>query len=119
MNWKTHGKFIVAAATAVAMAAYAVYREVAQDGITPSEWVTVVIGGFAALQVFCAANVTGFQHAKTIFMAIGVVLNLLVSAIVGGLTPDEIFMLVLQFLGVLAVGLAPAVRHVAVPRSVH
>lgn len=116
MRWKTHGKFIIAAGTAVLMAAYATYRDAVEGGMTPSEWVTVVIAGFTALQVWWAANITGSQHAKTVFMAIGVALNLLVSYIVGGLSSDEIVLLVVNLVGALGVSGAPAVQHLTSPR---
>lgn len=91
------------------MAAIAAYRELSADGMTPSEWVTVLIALFSAITVWAAANVPSFSRAKTFVAAVGLVLNLLVSVIVGGITTDEWILLAVNFLGALGVAVAPAV----------
>lgn len=115
MNWRVYGKFIAAALTAVIMAGYAVYREAAAGGMTPSEWLAVVVAAVTALQVWAAANVTGFQQAKTVVAICGWVLSLLAAVGVGGLTTDDIVLLVIQALGTIAVAGSPALRHATRP----
>jgi len=106
--WSKYGKTYAMLLATLVMAGLATYREVAADGMTPSEWVTVVIALFTTFTVWGAANVPAFSKAKTLMAAIGLVLNLLVSVIVGGITTDEWMMLVIQFIGALGVAVAPA-----------
>lgn len=115
MTWKTHGKSIVMLLATLVMAVLASLREFGSDGMTPSEWVTVVIALFTTVTVWAAANVPNFKNAKTVVAAVGLVLNLLVSLIVGGITSDEWMLLAIQFLGALGVAGAPATKQVAVP----
>lgn len=91
----------------VVMAALQGYQAVLGDGVTASEWVTVVIQAFTIVTVWGAANVPGFAKAKAWFAAVMLVLNLLVSAIVGGLTSTEVVMLVVAFLGAVGVFVTP------------
>lgn len=109
MKWKTHGKSITMLLATLVMAVIATVRELAADGMTPSEWVLVVVALFTTFTVWGAANVPGFERAKTWMAAVGLVLNSLVALIVGGLTADEVGLLVVQFLGALGVAAAPAV----------
>lgn len=83
----------------------------ADANITASEWVLVVIAGFGILNVWGAANIPGFAKAKTFMAAVGVVLNMLVAFIIGGLTGDEIALLVIHFLGALGVVVGPQPQH--------
>lgn len=115
MTWKTHGKSIIMLVATIVMAVLAAVREFGSDGLTPSEWVTVVIAAFTTITVWGAANVPGFEKAKTLFAAIGLVLNLLVSLIVGGITADEWMLLTIQFLGALGVAGAPSTSRVGAP----
>ncbi len=112
MTWRTHGKVILMGLATLVMALIAVYRDVADGGITSSEWVTVVIAGFAVAVTWASANITGFEKAKTFVAAVMLVLNLLVSVIVDGITADEAMFLALQFLGALGVSVAPAPKHI-------
>lgn len=99
----------------LAMAVLMGIREVMSDNvITGSEVVVVVIAGFNVLTVWGAANIPGFQRAKTLMAAIGVTLNVLVALIVGGLTTDEIMLLIIHFLGALGVVAGPQPQHRAV-----
>lgn len=113
MSWKTHGKSLAMLLATLVMAALASYREFVADGsMTPSEWVTVVIAVFTTFTVWAAANISGFDKAKTLVAAAGLILNLLVSVIVGGITSDEWMLLAVQFLGALGVARAPAPKQV-------
>jgi hypothetical protein len=112
MSWKTHGKTIMEGLGALAMAAIVAYRELAADGVTLSEWVMVVIAIFGVANVWLAANITGFDKAKTFVSALFVVLNLLVGFLTDSrLDGDEIMLLVIQFLSTLGVAGAPAVKQ--------
>lgn len=119
MSWRTHGKSILMGLGAVIMAAVAAYREVADSGVTLSEWVIVVIAVFGAINVWAAANVPAFARAKTAVAALFVVLNLLVGFLTDGrLTGDEITFLVIQALATLGVAAAPSVSTLTHARSV-
>lgn len=97
----------------IVMAVLASYREFVADGsMTPSEWVLVVVAVFTTFTVWATANITGFEKAKTLVAAAGLVLNLLVAFIVAGITTDEWMLLALQFLGALGVAGAPAPKQV-------
>jgi hypothetical protein len=110
MSWKTHGKMILAALGAVVMAAVVAYQSVASNGVTLSEWVTVSIAVFGAINVWATANVPSFAKAKLVVAALFVALNLLVGFLTDGhLSSDEIMLLVIQVLATLGVAGAPAV----------
>jgi hypothetical protein len=112
MSWKTHGKSIVSLLGTLVIVGYAAIKDVSEAGITPSEWVTVLIAGFSTIFVWAAANITGFDKAKTIVAAFMLVLNLLVTVIVGGVSTDEAFFLIVQFIGALGVAAVPATKAV-------
>lgn len=121
MSWKTHGKTIMELLGAVVMAIIVTYQQVATDGVTWSEWVMVVIAAAGVLNVWSAANITGYDKAKLLVSAIFVVLNLLVGMLTDNrITGDEGLLLAVQFLSTLGVAGAPALKHVttrAVPTS--
>lgn len=91
----------------VVMTGLQAYQAVTGDGVTASEWVTVVIQVFTLVVIWAAANVPGFDKAKAWVAAIMLVLNLLVSSIVGGLTSMEVAQLVVAFLGAAGVFVTP------------
>lgn len=112
MSWKTHGKSLAALLAALVMAGIVTYQAVVLEGVTPSEWVMVLIAVFGSFVTWAAANITGFEKAKTLVSAVTVVLNLLVAVIIGGLTSDEVLLLVVHFLGALGVAGAPAPKQI-------
>jgi hypothetical protein len=91
----------------IVMTVLQAYQAVTSEGVTPSEWVTVVIQGFTLLTVWLAANVPGFDRAKPFVAAVMVVLNLLVSLLIGGLDGNEITQLVVAFLATIGVFATP------------
>jgi hypothetical protein len=96
----------------VVMAVLLTLRDAMSDArIDASEWVLVVIAAFNIVTVWGAANIPGFEKAKTVMAATGVVLNLLVGYIVGGLTIDEIMLLAIHGLGALGVVVGPSPQH--------
>lgn len=93
---------------AAVMAGLTAWRAVQSDGVTPSEWVTVTIAVFGAVNVWAAANVPAFSKAKTFVAALFVVLSVLQTSITGGISSDEWVLLILQFLGAIGVAAAPS-----------
>jgi hypothetical protein len=113
MSLRTHGKALAELAGAVVMAGVVTYQEVANGGVTVSEWVMVVIALFGVVNVWATANITGFARAKTLVSALFVILNLLVGFLTDGqLTGNEIMLLVIQFLSTLGVAGAPAPKQI-------
>src|SRR3954462_8685645 len=104
MSWKTHGKTIMELLGAVLMAGIVAYQAVDGDGVTWSEWVMVIIAVAGVINVWAAANITGFDKAKVLVSAVFVVLNLLVGMLTDGrMTNDEWLLLLVQFLSTLGV----------------
>jgi len=113
MSWKTHGKTIMELLGALVMAGIVTYQQVVANGVTMSEWVMVVIATAGVLNVWAAANITGFDKAKLLVSAVFVVLNLLVGILTDGrITGDEWTLLIVQFLSTLGVAGAPATKNV-------
>jgi hypothetical protein len=112
MTWKTHGKSIISLLATLVIVGYAAVKDVTEGGVTPSEYVTVIIAGFATFVVWATANISGFEKAKTLVAATALVLNLLVTIIVGGISTDEAFFLIVQFIGALGIAAAPATKQV-------
>jgi hypothetical protein len=93
---------------AVIMAGLTVVRNAMADQyVSAEEWVLVVIAIAGAFQVWGGANIPGFAKAKTFFAVLTGVLALLVTLISGGLTVDEIILLVLEAGGILGVLAGP------------
>jgi hypothetical protein len=98
---------------ALVMGFIVAYQQVVGDGVTWSEWVMVVIAVAGVINVWAAANVTGFDKAKLLVSAVFVVLNLLVGILSDNqITGDEWMLLAVQFLSTLGVSGAPATRQV-------
>lgn len=114
MSWKTHGKSLMELLGALVMAGIVTYQHVSDDyHVSMSEWVLVVIAVGGVACVWAAANITGFDKAKTLVSAIFVVLNLLVGFLTDGhLDSSEILLLAVQFLSTLGVAGAPAPKQV-------
>jgi hypothetical protein len=113
MNWRTHGKTIAELLGAVVMAFITAYQQVAGDGVTASEWVLVIIAVAGVINVWNAANITGWDKAKVLVSAVFVVLNLLVGILTDGqITRDEWLLIAVQFLSTLGVAAAPAIKRV-------
>jgi hypothetical protein len=112
--WKTYGKSIVMGLAAAVMTGVTVYRSVAGDGVTASEWVAVVLAVMGAINVWATANVPALVKAKVLVAALFVVAQVLQTVITGGITSDEWLLLVIQFLGALGVVPAPS-RSVGPP----
>lgn len=111
--WRSKGKFLMELLGALIMAGVVTYQQVNADlNVSIGEWVMVVIALFGAVNVWAAANVSGWEHTKTFVSAVFVVLNLLVGMLTDNrLTGDEIMLLVIQSLSTLGVAGAPAPLH--------
>ena len=113
--WQKYGKSLAMLLAAIVMAGITTYRQVADQGVSPSEWVTVIIGAFTVITVWAAVNVPAWSKAKTFVAAVMLVLNLLVGFLTDShLSSDEMLLLVVNFLGALGVVAAPAVSTLAV-----
>jgi membrane-bound ClpP family serine protease len=106
--WRTYGKSIAMGVAAAVMAGVTAYRAVSGDGVTPSEWVAVVLAVMGAANVWAAANIPAFAKAKVFVAALFVVGQVLQTSITGGISADEWLLLVIQFLGALGVVAAPS-----------
>jgi hypothetical protein len=106
-------------AGAAVMALIVAYQQVAGDGVTWSEWVLVIIAVAGVINVWAAANITGFDKAKLLVSAVFVVLNLLVGILTDNrITSDEWLLLAVQFLSTLGVAGAPAVKQVTAQKVI-
>lgn len=113
MSWRTHGKFLMELLGALIMAGIVTFQEVAADGVTMSEWVMVIIALAGVANVWAAANISGFDKAKTLVSALFLVLNLLVGFLTDGrMVGDEWTLLIVQLLSTLGVAGAPSVKQI-------
>jgi hypothetical protein len=97
-----YSKLIVMVLVTVATALSGVWT----DGITAADWVNVAIAAVGAAGVFAAPNVPGAKYTKSVLAVLAAVLTFLVSAIAGGISPQEwiqIFILAAGAVGVYAV----------------
>jgi hypothetical protein len=95
----------------VVMALLQAYQAATGDGVTPSEWVTVIIQGATVLTVWLAANIRGYTKVKPLVAGVMLVLNLLVTLIVGGIDGNEATQLAIAFLGAIGVFVTPGPVH--------
>lgn len=109
---RKYGKFIAELGGALIMAFILTYQEFAGNGVTPGEWVLVIIALFGVINVWATANISGYGDYKLLVSAAFVVLNLLVGFLTDSrLSGDEIMVLIVQFLSTLGVAGAPAPKH--------
>ena len=113
MSWKTHGKTWMELLGALIMAGIVTFQEVSSGGVTLSEWVMIVIAVGGVASVWAAANISGFEKAKTLVSAVFVALNLAVGLLTdGALSGTEVLLLAVQFLSTLGVAGAPAPKQI-------
>ena len=92
----------------VVMAVLMAYKDaVADQHVTASEWVLVLIAAVSVVQVWLAANLAGYTKIKPIVQAVMAVLGLLVAFITNGLTTNEIIELIILFLSTVGVVVQP------------
>lgn len=99
-----YGKTAVAAAFAFITAIQAL---ISDGNVTQQEGVQIAIAFFTAVSVYFVPMI-GYPAAKTVVAAILAVLNVLTTAIVGGLNTGDVTGMVLAALTALGVASAPA-----------
>lgn len=67
----------------------AIVAALTDDKVTTVEWINVALIGFAAAQVFTAANVPGAKYTKLVLAALTAALTALVSYVTGGVSTAE------------------------------
>lgn len=75
--------------------------------ISSAEWVNVAILAVGAGAVFAAPNVPGARYTKSILAVLTAGLTVLVSAIVGGVSPTEWIQIILAAAGAVGVYAVP------------
>ncbi len=97
---KPYSKALAAVVATILIALNFAYGD---SQITSIEWVTVAIQGVGAASVFAAPNVPGARYTKSILAVLTAVLNVLVTAITGGISPQEWITIGISVLGALGV----------------
>lgn len=104
---KKYGKSLAAAAGAVLTVAYGALS--GDQRIEADEAVQIAIAAATAVGVYLVPLVPHYRWAKTGVAVVLAVLQVLVTAILGGLDPGEWIALAIAAATVLGVGVAPAV----------
>jgi hypothetical protein len=76
-------------------------------GVTDVEWIQIATVGVGAAMVFAGPNVPGALFTKSVLSVLAAVLVVLTSAIVGGISQADIYMMVIAGLGALGVYAVP------------
>jgi hypothetical protein len=104
----TYGKAIVAVLTAGIVAAYQ-YLSGDDQAIDATEWVSVTIALVTAVGVYLVPLAPGVKWGKTAIAVVLAVLQILVTAILDGITTDEILLMLITAAGAAGVWIAPAI----------
>lgn len=97
-------KFIVALVGAIALAVAYVATD---ETITTVEWVQVVIAVASAAQVWLTANVPSLGWAKTLTAVVLGVANVLVGAIIDGITLSDVMTMIVAGMTAAGVYMVP------------
>jgi hypothetical protein len=114
-----YGKAVVA--VLVAGVVYAYQALSGDNHISAQEWVSVAIAAVTALGVWVVPLAPAATWAKTAVAVVLAVLQVLTTAILGGLGTDEILLMLITAAGAMGIWIAPAkteVRQANVGRSV-
>lgn len=104
-----YGKAIIAVLTAVLVA---VYQSRSGDGVVSRvEWVSIVIAFVTALGVFLVPLAPQAKWGKTAVAGVLALLQVLVTAIVDGLGPDDLILIFITVVGALGIYIAPAISE--------
>jgi len=107
---KKYGKAIVAVIIA---GITVVYQKLSGDQhIDPAEWVSIAIATITAVGVYIVPMAPHAKWTKTAVAVVLAVLQVLTSAILGGLSLDEILLMVITAAGAAGVYVAPAISEV-------
>lgn len=101
-----YGKAIASIGYAGLTAAYAIVH--GGGTIDPAGWVQIGIAVATAASVYLVPLTPEYPWAKSATAAVLAALQVLATAVVGGLQVDELLMVVLAVLGALGVYIAPA-----------
>lgn len=77
------------------------------DAVSSVEWVNVAIAGVTAAGVFYAPNIPGAPITKFVLSALGAVLVVLASAILGGIDTTEVLQMLIAGAGAVGVYAIP------------
>jgi hypothetical protein len=102
---KQYAKAILAVVVTVLAAVAAALT--GDNTVSATEWVNVAILAVGACGVFAAPNVPGARYTKSILAVLTAGLTVLVSAIVGGISPVELIQIVLAGAGAVGVYAVP------------
>lgn len=102
-----YGKAVVAVIVAAIVVAY---QALSGDGrIEAPEWVSIAIAGATAVGVYVIPLAPGARWAKSALAAVLAVLQILTTAILGGIGADEMLLMLITAAGALGIYVAPAV----------
>jgi hypothetical protein len=104
------GKSIVAVIVAAGVVAYQALS--GDDHIEPDEWVAVAIAGATAVGVYVVPLAPGAKWSKTALAAVLAVLQIMTTAILGGIDTDEVLLMAITVAGALGIWIAPATTTV-------
>jgi hypothetical protein len=104
---REYGKAIVAVIVAAIVVAYQALG--GDHHISSVEWVSVAIAGVTALGVYVIPLAPSAKWGKTAVAAVLAVLQVLTTAILGGVGADEILLMVITAAGALGIWVAPAI----------
>jgi hypothetical protein len=101
-----YGKAIIAVIVAGIVVAY---QALSGDGrIEATEWVSVAIAGATAVGVYVIPLAPSARWSKSALAAVLAVLQILTTAILGGIGADEILLMLITAAGALGIYIAPA-----------
>lgn len=103
---QNYGKSLVAVLTAAIVVAYQALH--GDNHIDPVEWVSIVIAFVTALGVYVVPLSPYAKWAKTAVAVTLAVLQVLVTAILGGVGGDELLLMLITAAGAVGVYVAPA-----------
>lgn len=104
-----YGKAIVAAGTAAVVVAYQALS--GDQNIEAPEWVSIAIAAVTAVGVYVVPLSPHARWAKTAVAVVLAVLQILTTAILGGIGADELLLMAITAAGAAGIYVAPAVSE--------
>lgn len=104
-----YGKSLIAALTAAVVVGYQALS--GDQNIEPAEWVSIAIALVSALGVYVVPMSPYAKWGKTAIAVVLAVLQIMTTAILGGLGPDELLLMVIAAAGAAGVYVAPAITE--------
>lgn len=103
------GKAIAAVVTAAVVVAYQALS--GDQHIEPTEWVAITIAGVTALGVYIVPLAPGAKWSKSAIAAVLAILQVLTTAILGGIGADELLLMLITAAGAVGIYVAPAISQ--------